>query len=87
MANKKRILKKKPLSIHQLISTLTRECKVVLIRDEVTKAKKIVPAKKQKKGKQRRRKKNQIVRTWIPSVDDIVWGKMKGFASWPAKVE
>lgn len=88
---KNKVNKQKTFSLDLLVTNLTKDCHIVLAREdfvEVTSNAEDTPtievSSRLKKGK--KSKKNQLVKIWIPSVDQIVWGKMKGFASWPAKV-
>lgn len=54
----------------------------------------VVPKSDQKKNKKQEQKrtrksktkKQQLIRAYEPSIDDIVWAKMRGYCLWPAKV-
>lgn len=70
------------------MKSLTKEIKIVLVRDkQITSGflNRFDALKKTKgKSKQRKAKKNQIIRIWTPSIGEIVWAKMRGYALWPA---
>lgn len=88
-------MQQKTRSLNQLVTKLTKESKVVLVREIFEPLEKPIQNPPTKIGKkaankpkhQKNRKvKNQIIRIWKPAVGNIVWAKMRGYCLWPGKV-
>lgn len=69
-----------------MTKSLTKSCKVILVRDDFRAGEQTLKKKPNPKKKSSKKPQNHLIRVYKFEVGQQVFAKMRGFASWPAKV-